>query len=47
VPVRIQTHVTELGQLELWCASTVSHERWKLEFRVREDAEGGLSQVAT
>ncbi|MFO0899789.1 MAG: Hsp70 family protein [Pirellulales bacterium] len=41
VPVRIHSHVTELGQLELWCASTVSDHRWKLEFRVREDAEAG------
>ena len=39
VPVRIHSHVTELGQLELWCASTASDHRWKLEFRVREDAE--------
>lgn len=37
VPVRIETSVTELGVLELWCASTVSDERWKLEFSVREE----------
>lgn len=37
VPVRIETHVTELGVLECWCASTVSDERWKLEFSVREN----------
>jgi len=35
VPVNIETNVTELGTLELWCASTVSDERWKLEFSVR------------
>ena len=36
VPVTIETRVTELGTLELWCASTVSEEKWKLEFSVRE-----------
>jgi hypothetical protein len=36
VPVRFHTKVTELGSLELWCASTVSDDRWKLEFSVRE-----------
>lgn len=38
VPVRVETRVTELGVLELWCVSTVSDERWKLEFSVRQDA---------
>lgn len=37
VPVRIETAVTELGVLEVWCVSTVSDERWKLEFSVREE----------
>ncbi|HMP89935.1 MAG TPA: Hsp70 family protein [Kiritimatiellia bacterium] len=36
VPVKIETNVTELGTLELWCASTVGDERWKLEFSVRD-----------
>lgn len=39
VPVRIVSRITELGVLELWCVSTVSDERWKLEFSVRDDAE--------
>ena len=38
VPVRFQTRITELGVLELWCVSTTSPKRWKLEFSVREDA---------
>lgn len=37
VPVTIETRVTELGTLELWCASTVSNEKWKLEFSVRDE----------
>jgi len=31
--------VTELGMLELWCVSTKTDGRWKLEFSVREDAD--------
>jgi molecular chaperone DnaK (HSP70) len=38
VPVRFQVRLTELGVLELWCVSTASDKRWKLEFSVREDA---------
>ncbi len=37
VPVRLQSRVTELGVLELWCVSTRSEDRWKLEFSVRGD----------
>jgi hypothetical protein len=37
VPVRFHSRVTELGIFELWCVSTLSDERWKLEFSVREE----------
>ncbi|MEN6405497.1 MAG: Hsp70 family protein [Thermoguttaceae bacterium] len=36
VPVRFHCRLTELGVLELWCASTAGQKRWKLEFSVRE-----------
>jgi hypothetical protein len=39
VPVRFQSQLTELGVFELWCQSTKSANRWKLEFSVRKDAE--------
>ncbi len=39
VPVRFQSRITELGMFELWCVSTQSDGRWKLEFSVRD--EGG------
>jgi molecular chaperone DnaK (HSP70) len=39
VPVRFHAHLTELGVLELWCQSTRSSSRWKLEFSVRKDAD--------
>jgi len=40
VPVRFRSRITELGVLELWCVGTKNNGRWKLEFSVREDAEG-------
>ncbi len=36
VPVKLQTKVTELGELELWCVSTESDKRWQLSYNVRE-----------
>ncbi len=39
VPVHLQSRMTEIGTLELWCLSRDSKQRWKLEFNVRERAE--------
>ena len=39
VPVRLHSHVTEVGTLELSCQSTRDDRRWKLEFNVRESPE--------
>jgi hypothetical protein len=39
VPVRLHSHVNEVGALELWCQSTRDDRRWKLEFNVREPSE--------
>jgi len=36
VPVRFHSKITELGMLELWCVSTQTPNRWKLEFSVRD-----------
>jgi len=36
VPVRLQTNLTEVGTLELWCQSTRDPRRWKLEYNVRD-----------
>ena len=36
VPVRLESHVTEVGTLELWCVARDGHGRWKLEYSVRE-----------
>jgi molecular chaperone DnaK (HSP70) len=40
VPVRFHSKLTELGVFELWCAATRADGDWKLEFSIREDAEG-------
>ncbi len=36
VPVRLESHVTEVGTLELWCVARDGRGRWKLEYSVRE-----------
>jgi hypothetical protein len=36
VPVRIETRITELGTLEVWCVSRDGTNRWKLELNIRE-----------
>jgi hypothetical protein len=36
VPVRLETRVTELGTLEVWCVSRDGTQRWKLELNIRE-----------
>ena len=41
MPVQFASQITELGMFELWCVSTVSEQRWKLEFNVREGTEAG------
>ena len=38
VPVRLETRVTELGTLEVWCVSRDGTQRWKLELNIREKA---------
>lgn len=37
VPVQFQSRISELGTFELWCVSTQSDGRWKLEFNVRDE----------
>jgi hypothetical protein len=39
VPVKFQSCITELGVFELWCVSTTSDRRWKLEFSIRDENE--------
>lgn len=39
VPVRLRTHVTAVGTMELWCVARDGSRRWKLEYNVREHEE--------
>ncbi|HEY7234896.1 MAG TPA: hypothetical protein VH539_12150, partial [Gemmatimonadaceae bacterium] len=36
VPVTLESRVTELGTLELWCAERNGDHRWKLELNIRD-----------
>jgi molecular chaperone DnaK (HSP70) len=38
-PVRLESRVTEVGTLELWCVSRDGQQRWKLQFNIRERDE--------
>jgi hypothetical protein len=36
LPVTLESRVTEVGTLELWCVSRDKEHRWKLELNIRE-----------
>ena len=36
VPVTLESRVTEIGTLELWCVARAGTDRWKLELNIRE-----------
>jgi molecular chaperone DnaK (HSP70) len=36
LPVWLQSKVTEIGTLELWCVARNNERRWKLEFNIRD-----------
>ncbi len=40
IPVWLQSKVTEVGTLELWCVARDENRRWKLEFNLREREPG-------
>ena len=39
LPVRLESRVTEMGTLEVWCVSRESVNRWKLELNIREKSD--------
>lgn len=45
VPVRLSSHVSEIGVLELWCSSRDGKRRWKLEYNIRERQPGSASAI--
>ena len=36
LPVQLESQLTEIGTLELWCRSRTTEHRWRLEFRLRD-----------
>jgi molecular chaperone DnaK (HSP70) len=46
LPVRLETRVTEVGTLEIWCVTRDGSERWKLEFNIREQDEESRASSA-
>jgi len=42
LPVRLESRVTEIGTLELWCVSRDGTKRWKLELNIREKIEDDI-----
>lgn len=47
IPVKVEAEYTEMGTLSMWCRSSVSSHRWKLQFQLREPqiGETGDSEV--
>jgi hypothetical protein len=39
LPVRLESRVTEIGTLEVWCVSRDREQRWKLELNIREKSD--------
>jgi len=39
LPVRLESRVTEIGTLELWCVSRDGKQRWKLELNIRDKSD--------
>lgn len=40
IPVKVEAEYTEMGTLAMWCRSSVSSHRWKLQFQLREPQIG-------
>lgn len=43
IPVTLRIRLTEYGTLDLWCESTITEHRWKLEFQARRSMTGEAS----
>lgn len=39
IPVLLQSRVTEIGTLEIWCIARDDERQWKLEFNIRHEQE--------
>jgi len=44
IPVKVEIEYTEMGTLAMWCRSSVSSHRWKLQFQLREPQVGEANE---
>ena len=44
IPVKVEAEYTEMGTLAMWCRSSVSSHRWKLQFQLREPQAGDANE---
>ena len=44
IPVKVEAEYTEMGTLAMWCRSSVSSHRWKLQFQLREPQVGEANE---
>lgn len=44
IPVKVEAEYTEMGTLAMWCRSSVSSHRWKLQFQLRETYVGETNE---
>lgn len=47
VPVRLHTHLSEIGTMELWCSQADGDAQWRLQFDVRSATETDRVASAT
>ncbi|WP_080807287.1 Hsp70 family protein [Desulfamplus magnetovallimortis] len=40
IPVRVEPQYTEMGTLAMWCRSSITPHRWKLQFQLRDSIKG-------
>ncbi len=46
IPVRIEPQYTEMGTLALWCCSSVTNHKWKLQFQLRDNIPDMAKQIS-
>jgi molecular chaperone DnaK (HSP70) len=47
LPVQLESQLTEIGTLALWCRSRTTDHRWRLEFRLRDTVGAGAPPPET
>ncbi|MBF0469586.1 MAG: molecular chaperone DnaK, partial [Desulfamplus sp.] len=45
VPVKIEPEYTEMGTLAIWCRSSITNHRWKLQFQLRDASTAAVKET--